>query len=71
MQGMSDNHYIPYLNIKPVESKTRTHNGRVGSARRTKDGGAGRNWAEQGADISDGPKANRSSRPSGYRKQLF
>ena len=55
----------------PVESKTRTHNGRVGSARRTADGGAGRSWAEQGADISVGPEANRPSSPPGYRKQLF
>ena len=54
-----------------VESKTRTHNGRVGSARRTADGGAGRSWAEQGADISVGPEANRPSSPPGYRKQLF
>ena len=43
----------------PVESKTRTHNGRVGSARRsTADGGTGRSWSEQGADISVGPEAN-------------
>ena len=56
---------------KPVESKTRTHNGRVGSARRTADGGAGRSWAEQGADISVGPEANHPSSPPGYRKQLF
>ena len=55
----------------PVESKTRTHNRQVDSARRTADGGAGRSWAEQGADISVGPEANRPSSPSGYRKQLF
>ena len=48
----------------PVESKTRTHNGRVGSARRTADGGAGRSWAEQGADISVNPEASYSSGPS-------
>ena len=55
----------------PVESKTRTHNGRVGSAQRTADGGAGRSWAEQGADISVGPEGNRPFSPPGYRKQLF
>ena len=43
--------------ILPVESKTRTNNGRVGSAWRTAHGEAGRNWAEQGADISIGPEA--------------
>ena len=59
------------LNSPPVESKTRTHSGRVGSARRTADGGAGRRWAEQGADISVGPEANRPSSPPGYRQQLF
>ena len=40
-----------------VESKTRTHNGRVGSAQRTADGGAGRSWANQAAEISVGSEA--------------
>ena len=31
--------------LTPVESKTQKHNGRVGSARRRADGGAGRRWA--------------------------
>ena len=44
---------------RPVESKTRTRNGRVGSAWRSADGGAGRRWAEQGADISVTLEANR------------
>ena len=56
---------------KPVESKTRTHNGRVGSARRRADGGAGRRWAEQGADISVALEANRPSGPPAHCKQLF
>ena len=47
----------------PVESKTRTHNGRVESARRTADGGVGRRWAEQGANISIALEANRPSGP--------
>ena len=50
----------------PVESKNRTHNGRVGSARRRADGGAGRRWAKQGADISVALEANR---PSGFPAQ--
>ena len=57
--------------IQPVESKTRTHNGRVGSAPRTADGGAGRSWAEQGADMSVGPEGNRPSSRPGFRKQMF
>ena len=47
----------------PVESKIRTHNGRVESARRRADGGVGRRWAEQGADISVALEANRPSGP--------
>ena len=57
--------------LKPVESKTRTHNGRVGSARRTAHGGAGRSWAEQGADNSVGPEADRPCSSPRYHKQLF
>ena len=59
------------LDAQPVESKTRTNNGQVGSAQRTADGGAGRNWANQGADISVGPEGNRLSSPPGYRKRLL
>ena len=55
----------------PVECKTRTYNGRVGSAQRTADGGAGRRWAHQGADISVGPEGNCPSSPPGYNKQRF
>ena len=44
-----------------VESKTRTHNGRVESARRRADGGVGRRWAKQGADISVVLEAHRAS----------
>ena len=51
---------------KPAESKTRTHNARVGSTQRTADGGAGRRWANQGADISVGLEGNRPSSPPGY-----
>ena len=54
----------------PVESKTRTHNGRVGSARRRADGGAGRRWAEQSADISVALEANSPSGPPAHCKQL-
>ena len=65
--------YAAVLNdpSEPVESKTRTHNGRVGSARRRADGGAGRRWAEQGADISVALEANRPSGPPAQCKQLF
>ena len=59
------------LFCKPYESKTRTHNGRVGSARRRADGGAGRRWAEQGADSSVALEANRPSGPPAHCKQLF
>ena len=61
-----ENKIKPQGSSRPVESKTRTHNGRVRSAQRTADCGAGRNWAKQGADISEG---NRPSSPVGYRKQ--
>ena len=54
-----------------VESKTRTHNRRVGSAQRRADGGAGRRWAEQGADISVALGANSPSSPPAHCKQLF
>ena len=57
--------------LKPVESKTRTHNGRVGSARRRADGGAGRRWAKQGADISVALEANSPSGPPAHCRQLF
>ena len=57
--------------FQPVESKTRTHNGRVESARRRADGGAGRRWAEHGADISVALEANRPSGPPAHCKQLF
>ena len=57
--------------LSPVESKTRTHNGRVGSARRRAAGGAGRRWAERGADISVALEANRPSGPPAHCKQLF
>ena len=56
--------------VQPVESKTRTHNRRVGSARRRADGGAGRRWAEQGADISVALGANRPAGPPAHCKQL-
>ena len=55
----------------PVESKTRTHNGQVGSARRRADSGAGRRWVEQGADISVALEANHPSGPPAHCKQLF
>ena len=61
------------LNLSYVEaddSKTCTHNGRVGSARRPADGAAGRR-AEKRADISVGPEANRPSSLPAYREQLF
>ena len=56
--------------LAPVESRTRTHNGQVGSARRTADGGAGRRWAEQGADISVALEANRPSGPPTQCKKM-
>ena len=46
---------------EPVESKTRTHQGRVESASRKADGWAGRRSAEQGPDISIALGANRPS----------
>ena len=64
--------YIMTINILiPVEFTTRTHNGRVGSARRRADGGAGRCWAEQSADISVALEASRPSGPPAHCKQLF
>ena len=55
----------------PVKSKTRTHNGRVGSPRRRSDGEARRRSAEQGADISVAWEANRPSGFPAQFKQLF
>ena len=63
--GCQQNH-SPSNKCLPVESKTRTHNGRVGSARRRADGGAGRRWSKQGADILVALEANR---PSGLPAQ--
>ena len=59
------------LGLSFVESKTWTHNGRVGSAQRTADGWAGRNWAKHVADISVSPEAACPLCPQGYRGQLF
>ena len=42
----------------PFDSKTRTHNVLARSARRRADGGAGRRWAEQGADRPSGVPAH-------------
>ena len=61
----------PCPGIVPVEFKTRTHNRRVGSARRRADGGARRRWAEQRDDILDALEANRPSGPPAHCKQLF
>ena len=47
--------------IQPVESKTGTHNGLVRSAGRRAENGAGRRWAEQGADISVAMETKRPS----------
>ena len=55
----------------PVESKTRIHDVRVGSAQGMRDIGAGRSWAKQVADISVGPESSHPSSLPGYCKQLF
>ena len=64
----------PFCLCKPFSCKacpgTRTHNGRVGSARRRADGGVGRRWAEQGADISVALEANSPSGPPAHCKKL-
>ena len=54
--------------MAPVDSKTRTHNRRVGSARRRAESGARRRWAKQGADISVALEANRPSGPPAHCK---
>ena len=56
---------------QPVESKTRIHNGRFGSARRRAYSGAGRRWAEQGADISVALEANRPAGPAMHCKTVL
>ena len=57
--------------LTPVESKIRTQNGQVGSARRRADGGAGRSLAEQGADSSVVLEANRPCGPPTHCEQQF
>ena len=54
-----------------VESKTGTLNKRVGSAQHTADGGAGRSWANQGADIPVGPEGNRPSSPPENHERML
>ena len=55
---------------EPLDFKTRTHNMRVGSAQRRADGGPGRPWAEQSADISVALEANSPSGPPAHCKNL-
>ena len=57
--------------FKPVVSKTRTYHGRFESARRTAGRRRAAGLAEQDADGSSGPEANRLSSPPWYRGQLF
>ena len=52
-----------------VQNPDTQRTGPVGAAHGgQRDGGS---WAEQGADSSVGPEANRPSSPPGYHKQLF
>ena len=67
--------YITH-NISSVESKTRTHHGRVGSERRTAGGAAGRGRAgsdrsRRDADRTVRPGDHSLSCPPKYRKHMF
>ena len=77
-----DHRFKPLINAKRIyirafqvvntcRVQTWTHTGRVGSARRRADGGAGQCWAKQGADISVALEANRPSCPPAHCKNLF